>query len=806
VIIANRLVLASEVELVPVGTLPADTRARFAHGDTDFVLSRAHARDVSRVIDASAAALVSCFRVPRTVADAVMEYSRSVGADPETVLVGAWPMLSRLVDDQLLVPDGDRAGTPIEPALAPGTRVDRWSIVRPVYLMDDTELHQVRDDAGRWFALKLARAPFAGGAAPRLDHEATILAHLDGTVSPRLCGRGLVGEWPYLVLDWCPGTDIKTAAFELRALPRLEPQPELLRLALSLLDAYAALHARGVLHGDVHPRNVLVDRQGRVTLLDFALARRVTDDGADIPRAGVPFYLEPELAEAFRGGRRGPPVSDAAEQYSVAALVYSLLTGAHYRDFPLEQPAFLRAVAEDAPLPFADRGAAAWPNVEAVLGRALRKRPDERYPSVAALADDLRRVTAASDQAAAPAQPPPPTLWLAAGGESDAARALVDDLLVRAGQGAETPPGPYTDAPTASVMHGAAGLAYMLYRVALVRGSAELLALADLWATRAAAAASVADAFEDTARGLTREAYRPVSPYHGISGVHCVRALIGRAAGDAVSLWQAVDAFVAATPVPPGDADPDLMLGHAGALLATAHLLDTLDGEDEVPRRRLTSHGDALSVAIWRAVDGFPAMHACSRFPTAGAAHGWAGLLYATLRWSAATNRPMTAAAGSRLEELASYAEPWGRGARWPHSVATDAPERRTYLFSWCNGSAGLVHLWTLAARLTRDPTLTDLADRAAWSTWEHAADSSADICCGLAGAAYALLAHHRATADPVWLRRATALASRAAWLITREPPVRPESLYHGRPGVALLVAELERPSSAAMPFFGEER
>ena len=113
-------------------------------------------------------------------------------------------------------------------------------------------------------------------------------------------------------------------------------------------------------------------------------------------------------------------------------------------------------------------------------------------------------------------------------------------------------------------------------------------------------------------------------------------------------------------------------------------------------------------------------------------------------------------------------------GMRWPHSLDPRLPERRTYLPGWCNGSAGFVHLWTLAASVTGDAAYDELAERSAWSTWEQASDTLATICCGLAGMSYALLRRDRAAPGGGWFARAAALASRAARVVAADPPSLP--------------------------------
>lgn len=810
-ILAGRLVLPVEVELTSVEALPAATRAQFTHAATDFVLTRAHGREASRVVDASTAALLSCFRTPHTVADAVVEYSRTAGADPESVLADAWPLITRLVDDRLLVSEGDQTELGAEPRLASGARVDDWTVVRPVYALDDTEVYQVTDDAGGWYALKASRCPPESNFARWFSHEASVLEQLDGAAGPRLRRRGTIGESPYLVLDWCAGSAADIAAAEYRALPSDERRAALLSLAIAVLDVYTRLHVRGIVHGDIHPRNILADRDNRISLLDFALARRIGTDSADVPRAGVPFYYEPELARALLDGTSPPPASEAGEQFALAALLYLLFTGEHYQDFQLEQHAFLSAIRDGSMLSFAARGIEPWPEAEAVLTRALSKAPAERYPSISAFAASLRQLqtVAATGRAGASPAGRADSLQHPRYAPDDAGRMLLGTFLTRAGYGHAVASGgaqpAMPHAPTASVMHGAAGVAYGLYRLALLREDAEMLALADLWASRAMAAADAPDAFADVARGLTAAVHSASTPYHTVAGVHCVRSLIANAAGDRQSLGESVDAFIRASPVPERAVSLDMMLGHPGVVIASALLLDALAPIHEFSRRRLAEHGAAAMAVIEDAVLSLPAMRDAPGFSAMGAAHGWTGVLFAALRWSAAARRPLSADMVRRLRELASYGQPWGRGLRWPHTLDPRAPEYRTYLAGWCNGTAGLVHLWTLAAHLTGDAAFDDLADRAAWSTWEHASDTITNICCGLGGLAYALLARYRTTGDAAWYRRAAALASRAARVAAADPPPHPDSLYHGTVGIALLVADLERPRTAGMPFFGSE-
>ena len=122
----------------------------------------------------------------------------------------------------------------------------------------------------------------------------------------------------------------------------------------------------------------------------------------------------------------------------------------------------------------------------------------------------------------------------------------------------------------------------------------------------------------------------------------------------------------------------------------------------------------------------------------------------------------------------------------------------------WCNGSAGLVHLWTAAHAAFGDERWLRLAEGAAW----HASEGSgviAQLCCGLAGQAYAQLEMHRHTGESHWLNLARRLATSAAAGLETEAASAcvSGSLHKGEVGIAVLAADLERPEEAAMPLFG---
>jgi len=292
--------------------------------------------------------------------------------------------------------------------------------------------------------------------------------------------------------------------------------------------------------------------------------------------------------------------------------------------------------------------------------------------------------------------------------------------------------------------------------------------------------------------------------YHRLPGVHCVEALIALARADKASARAAVDAFVGASRV--RDAHKDLFTGRASLLLGAAAILDAGGKRPPFDRAALVAMGNAERARLWRAIDRRPRI-AVSKVPqTLGIAHGWAGLLYATLRWSESSGSSLPPATGDRLIELAE------RGIvddanriRWP-AWAPAVTDDRMSMAGWCNGVAGHVFLWTLAHTLTGDADYLMLAHGAA-RTVDALVRANArtirDLCCGDVGMAYALACAHRHDGERAWLASARRLAARAGSI--RAVGSLRANLFKGDIGVALLQAELRQPESARMPMFERE-
>lgn len=216
----------------------------------------------------------------------------------------------------------------------------------------------------------------------------------------------------------------------------------------------------------MHLGNLLVDDRGYFRIVDFGLARFGDEQQDSRTRGGVAAFLVPEYARAVLAGAAPPPTTMLGEQYAVAAVVYSLLTGEHYLEFSLERDEMFGQICMDQPLPLARWDAAWWPEVEPALQRALEKEPARRYLSVGSFAGALHEAADARQtrlRSKSPAKPPASPIGTPMIGSGlMGADAMVRNLVQTMGLGGDLIKEGIVQAPTCSLSHGAAGVAYGL--------------------------------------------------------------------------------------------------------------------------------------------------------------------------------------------------------------------------------------------------------------------------------------------------------------------------------------------------------
>lgn len=159
------------------------------------------------------------------------------------------------------------------------------------------------------------------------------------------------------------------------------------RLLRVIADALDYAHRLGVLHLDLKPGNVLIDESGEPMVADFGLARRIdqalAEEGDEV--SGTPSYMAPEQAVA-----RSQRIGRGTDIYGLGAILYETLSGRP--PFLAATPhATLEQVVNGDLLPLRDHHRAIPADLEAICLKCLAKDPDQRYPTAAALSDDLRR-------------------------------------------------------------------------------------------------------------------------------------------------------------------------------------------------------------------------------------------------------------------------------------------------------------------------------------------------------------------------------------------------------------------------------
>jgi eukaryotic-like serine/threonine-protein kinase len=244
--------------------------------------------------------------------------------------------------------------------------------------------------------LHVARMDSAG--EERFRREGNILARLTHPHIARLIDAGVspIGQ-PFLVLEHVDGQTIDRYCVE-HALG-IEAR---LRLFLDVLEAVAHAHSNLIVHRDIKPANVLVSVDGHVKLLDFGIAKLLEDDarwaaisetGALTREGGVAFTPEFAAPEQLASGQ----VTTATDVYALGVLLYTLLTGQHPAGAAVRSTATLiRSIVDEEPRRMSDTVAGKSRRIlrgdlDTIVAKALKKNALQRYSSVTALADDLRR-------------------------------------------------------------------------------------------------------------------------------------------------------------------------------------------------------------------------------------------------------------------------------------------------------------------------------------------------------------------------------------------------------------------------------
>ncbi|MDQ0685053.1 serine/threonine protein kinase [Streptomyces achromogenes] len=243
---------------------------------------------------------------------------------------------------------------------------------------------------------------------------------------------------PYIVMEYVEGRPLGSVLDEDVRQQGAMPADKALKITADVLAALEISHEMGLVHRDIKPGNVMMTKRGVVKVMDFGIARAMQSGVTSMTQTGMvvgtPQYLSPEQA-------LGRGVDARSDLYSVGIMLFQLVTGR--LPFEADSPlAIAYAHVQEEPVAPSSINRALPPAVDALVARALKKNPNERFPTAVAMRDECLRVAASF-------QPAPPSI--VPGAQTASGAGVGSAVFPPVGQGTPAPQGnvqtPYQPAP-----------------------------------------------------------------------------------------------------------------------------------------------------------------------------------------------------------------------------------------------------------------------------------------------------------------------------------------------------------------------
>ncbi|MFF7022489.1 protein kinase [Streptomyces klenkii] len=203
---------------------------------------------------------------------------------------------------------------------------------------------------------------------------------------------------PYIVMEYIEGQPLRSVLDADVAQYGAMPAEKALKITADVLAALEVSHEMGLVHRDIKPGNVMMTKRGVVKVMDFGIARAMQSGVTSMTQTGMvvgtPQYLSPEQA-------LGRGVDARSDLYSVGIMLFELLTGR--LPFDADSPlAIAYAHVQEEPVAPSTINRSIPPAVDALVARALKKNPNERFPSAESMRDECARVAGTAQAAPSP--------------------------------------------------------------------------------------------------------------------------------------------------------------------------------------------------------------------------------------------------------------------------------------------------------------------------------------------------------------------------------------------------------------------